>query len=575
MKLQTQINTGRAVLQTQSRRYRCDGLLAVLALSVSACSAPGPGVKYKDTGSDGSIPNDPNANLGTGGSSNLPGSGPDNVPPPSPGGTRTDVLLDDFNDGDGAIATAGFAGRWRTYSDGTGSVTPVEDANVVPAEGAIHVSGTGFSDWGVGLTVDLNSPAGQRQPIDLSGYRGLSIRARGTGSLAVEIVTPATTGADEGGTCTGDGCFGHYAAQLTLDASYADEVISFTALSQPDWAQDTALDLTRVVAVNFLARADGGDANIDLWIDSMSLLAAPSVSNVPTNPVEGPGVVTPVTDGTNPFAGRSLHSDSGSAFGAYNSAQGPDRDLLGKIALNPSAFWLVGGDGGRAGGIVSGAGGEYTVIVAYNIPNRDCSGQSAGGASSPAEYQGWIDAMSTSLQGKEAAVILEPDALALSCGASTESLMSYAVNSLRRNPGVAVYVDGGHSNWVPAGEMANRLRSAGIEQATGFAVNVSNFQPTDSLISYGKSLSALLGNKPFIVDTSRNGQGARGDEWCNPAGAGLGEAPTSDTGDSAVHALLWVKRPGESDGACGQCAGTPAGQFCTGYALELARNAAF
>jgi endoglucanase len=270
-----------------------------------------------------------------------------------------------------------------------------------------------------------------------------------------------------------------------------------------------------------------------------------------------------------------LHSDGGAAFGAYNSAQGAERDLLGKVALNPTAFWLVGGDPGRAGSIVDGAGGDYTVLVAYNIPNRDCSGASAGGAGSPAEYQGWIDGMSNSLQGKEAAVILEPDALALSCGASTESLISYAVTSLRRNPGVAVYIDGGHSNWVAAGEMANRLRSAGIEQATGFAVNVSNFQPTSALIGYGRSLSALVGNKPFVIDTSRNGQGARGAEWCNPAGAGLGEAPTAASGDSAVHALLWVKRPGESDGACGQCAGTPAGQFCTSYALELARNAVF
>jgi endoglucanase len=146
---------------------------------------------------------------------------------------------------------------------------------------------------------------------------------------------------------------------------------------------------------------------------------------------------------------------------------------------------------------------------------------------------------------------------------------------LRQNPGVAVYIDGGHSNWVSAGEMASRLRSAGIEQATGFAVNVSNFQPTSNLVDYGRSLSALVGGKPFVVDTSRNGKGALGGEWCNPAGRGLGEAPTTSTGDAAVHAFLWVKRPGESDGACGQCAGSPAGQFCTSYAIELAQNAVF
>lgn len=134
---------------------------------------------------------------------------------------------------------------------------------------------------------------------------------------------------------------------------------------------------------------------------------------------------------------------------------------------------------------------------------------------------------------------------------------------------------GGHSSWVPADQMASRLRNAGIEQATGFAVNVSNFQPTGALIDYGRRLSGLLGGKPFVIDTSRNGARNPGGEWCNPAGAGLGEAPTVATGDDLVHAFLWVKRPGESDGACGQCEGTPAGQFCTSYALELARNAVF
>jgi endoglucanase len=440
---------------------------------------------------------------------------------------------------------------------------------MIPEAGALRVNGTGFSMWGVGLSVNLDESSGQRVPVDLSEYRGLKLRAKGTGSVEVELVLPATTGtAEAGGTCTGGtGCFGHYSAVLTLSAEYTEQTLPFSAFQQPDWALDAERDLTQVLAINFLSRAAAGAApvNIDLWLEQVSLTPPP--------PAVGGGSV--VDDGTNPFAGRALHSDGGAAFSAYESASGANRDLLGKIALNPTAFWLVGGDPGNAGRIVDGAGGDYTVLVAYNIPNRDCSGASQGGASSPAEYQGWIDGIASSLAGKQAAVILEPDALALSCGASTESLINYAVNSLRANPGVAVYIDGGHSNWVSANVMAQRLQNAGIAQATGFAVNVSNFQPTSNLIAYGKSLSSAIGNKPFLIDTSRNGQGARGAEWCNPAGAGLGEAPTTATGDALVHALLWVKRPGESDGACGQCGGTPAGQFCTAYALELAQNAIF
>jgi endoglucanase len=214
-------------------------------------------------------------------------------------------------------------------------------------------------------------------------------------------------------------------------------------------------------------------------------------------------------------------------------------------------------------------------LVAYNIPDRDCNGPSQGGAGSPGEYQEWIDGLASSLQGKTAAVILEPDALALDCDPSVRSLLQYAVTSLRQNPGVAVYIDAGHSSWVASGDMAGRLREAGIEQATGFAVNVSNFQPTAGTIGYGRAVSSALGDKPFIIDTSRNGARNPGGDWCNPAGAGLGEAPSTATGDDRVHAFLWVKRPGESDGPCGQCAGTAAGQFCTSYALELAQNAVF
>ena len=555
------------------------GLLALAA----ACSAPAP-ERTQDEG--GSQP--ANVDMSSGGAV-APGSAVESMTPTTPAapsGTASelppevpqpmDVVLDAFDDADAEFASAaGFSGRWRTYSDGTGSVTPAVDTPVAPIDGAVHVSGMGFSTWGVGLSVDLDTSMGARRPVDLAEFRGLKIAAKGTGSVDVELVLPGTTGTEEaGGTCT-DGCFGHYSATLTLGADYQEQTLAFSAFRQPDWAAASPLDLSQVLAINFLSRANGGPVNIDLWLDSVSLAAPlPAVQPGATG-ASGGGTVATVNDGTNPFAGRTLHSDGGAALSAYNGASGPDRDLLAKVALNPTAYWLVGDDPSRAGGIVDGAGGEYAVLVAYNIPNRDCNGASAGGAGSPEAYRGWIDGISSSLQGKEAAIILEPDALALSCGESTESLISYAVSSLRQNPGVAVYIDGGHSNWVSADQMAGRLRNAGIEQATGFAVNVSNFQPTDALINYGRNLSGLLGGKPFVIDTSRNGQGARGAEWCNPAGAGLGEAPTTATGSDAVHAFLWVKRPGESDGACGQCSGTPAGQFCTSYALELARNAVF
>jgi len=78
-----------------------------------------------------------------------------------------------------------------------------------------------------------------------------------------------------------------------------------------------------------------------------------------------------------------------------------------------------------------------------------------------------------------------------------------------------------------------------------------------------------------VIDTSRNGKGPDGGAWCNPPGRGLGSKPGSVTGNPLVHAFLWVKRPGESDGSSDECNGGPgAGQWFQSYAVELCQNAA-
>ena len=121
--------------------------------------------------------------------------------------------------------------------------------------------------------------------------------------------------------------------------------------------------------------------------------------------------------------------------------------------------------------------------------------------------------------------------------------------------------------------MAQRLHAAGVADARGFALNVSNFGRTGDEVAYGHAVAAALGARtPFVVDTSRNGAGPAPDNaWCNPPDRALGAAPTSHTGAEDVDAFLWVKRPGESDGTCN--GGPPAGQFWTDYAIGLARHA--
>ena len=177
-------------------------------------------------------------------------------------------------------------------------------------------------------------------------------------------------------------------------------------------------------------------------------------------------------------------------------------------------------------------------------------------------------------------MILEPDALAgLDCLSPARrrqrvSLLRTAVRTLTSSQFISVYIDAGNESWHSPSTIAKRLREVGIGRARGFALNVSNFYFTRGERAYGHRVSARVGGKPFVIDTSRNGRGpAPGRAWCNPPGRGLGQPATSDTGDSLVDAYLWVKLPGESDGTCR--GGPRAGTWWLRYALGLARRAAF
>jgi endoglucanase len=216
--------------------------------------------------------------------------------------------------------------------------------------------------------------------------------------------------------------------------------------------------------------------------------------------------------------------------------------------------------------------------VVYDIPLRDCGGYSGGGAPSPASYRTWVKNFTAGVGTGAAAVVLEPDALAaMDCLTADQqstrlALLRFAVRTLTSQAKTAVYLDAGHSGWQPATVMASRLRRADVADARGFSLNVSNFDATGVERSYGHEVSAAVGGKPFVVDTSRNGRGSSG-EWCNPPERALGDRPTARTMDPAVDAFLWIKRPGESDGTCN--GGPPAGQWWTGYAVGLAERAAY
>lgn len=263
-----------------------------------------------------------------------------------------------------------------------------------------------------------------------------------------------------------------------------------------------------------------------------------------------------------------------------NSGDSRRSEIQAGIANQPLARWYNGEsfDVSDARSYVSAATskGTLAVLVAYNIPLRDCGSYSSGGASSAGEYRSWARGMAQAIGKRPAVVILEPDALpGMDCMSGAQqkerlALLAYAVDQFAAlSPNTWVYLDAGHGNWTPAKAMASRLKAAHVSRARGFALNVSNYQSTARNASYAKAVNSALGmNKHYVVDTSRNGHPSDGSDWCNPDGHRVGVTPR-EGGAHGLDLQLWVKIPGESDGDCGIAEGTDAGEFVPDIALQL------
>ncbi|MGY0019537.1 glycoside hydrolase family 6 protein [Streptomyces sp. cg35] len=299
-------------------------------------------------------------------------------------------------------------------------------------------------------------------------------------------------------------------------------------------------------------------------------------------------------------------------LGLVRAGQYRDAARITAMVATPQAVWF--GDQSPAEverlarDVVRDAGRDDAVPVfaLYNIPGRDCSNYSAGGAANTAEYQAWIDAVARGIGARDALVILEPDALALlpaDCGqddaqgtktAARYAEVNYAVDTLEPLRGTRVYLDTGHPGWHAVGSIVPRLIKGGVLRASGFYTNASNYNTDDANSWYGKLISSCVAyvdgggdaadcpdqHAPraatqawidahvhvpasrmahFVTDSSRNGRGpwtppagkyTDPQDWCNPPDRGLGARPTLRTGDPLQDARLWIKTPGESDGLC-------------------------
>jgi endoglucanase len=261
-----------------------------------------------------------------------------------------------------------------------------------------------------------------------------------------------------------------------------------------------------------------------------------------------------------------------------------DAALIGEMEAIPRAVWFDSGAPAQVQQQVQRTMAEAAVeratpvLVAYDIPGRDCAQYSAGGALSQADYQAWISGLARGIGRGQALVILEPDALGnmpSNCGLPASSYpftdaerlaeLQYAVSTLEQDPGAHVYLDGTHSAWQSVGTMTQRLLAANVQEAQGFFLNVSNYQPDPQLQDYGTWISDCIA---MVTDSANAFYG-------NPAGCGSQYYPATESdfstwnltnqwyaqnmGDAvaATHFVIDTSRNGDGPDSMQQYAGPP------------------
>lgn len=195
------------------------------------------------------------------------------------------------------------------------------------------------------------------------------------------------------------------------------------------------------------------------------------------------------------------------------------RDALALGAIS-SATWFTHGTPAEVESKVArlveaaAALNEMPVLVAYNIPGRDCALYSSGGAAGTDDYLAWIEGFAAGIGEHPAIVVIEPDSLGIipwyraldgefeNCqpngGEDSEAAeerfaqLSAAVETLAALPNARIYLDGTGSGWLAPGEAASRLIRANVARADGYFLNVSNFESDARLLHYARWISDCL-----------------------------------------------------------------------------------
>ncbi|MEV6180298.1 glycoside hydrolase family 6 protein [Streptomyces sp. NPDC052015] len=447
---------------------------------------------------------------------------------------------------------AGADGWWST-----GATTTVTDGALVATVGAGTVN-----PWDVIVGQDgIRFRPGVRYTLSFDAKASVAATVRATAQLGAE---PYTAALDR-------------AAELTTDSRHFS------------WTFTSGIDTT-TGALNF--QLGGQSVGTDFVLDNVSLTTSTAREGFYTDPRNNAATwvdANPRDDRAGKIGAAVADHNAVKWFGDWDADGNPATGIRTEVSDYVGA---------------AAARGLLPVLVAYNIPGRDCGGASSGGAGSPDLYKAWIDEFAQGIAGRPAIVVLEPDAVAQSSddacmrGSAEQrfDMLWYATQHLQRQGTlVRTYLDAGNATWtlgpdlsgtqgIGLERMAYLLNRSGVSMARGVSVNVSNFDDTAVSDDYAQRLTARLATDfglsvGWVVDTSRNGNGAYvvpGSPasghvgFCNPPRRKLGVTSRAGSPGGADY-QLWIKNPGDSDGDSAQCpAGSPAaGRFSPELAEAL------
>jgi hypothetical protein len=231
---------------------------------------------------------------------------------------------------------------------------------------------------------------------------------------------------------------------------------------------------------------------------------------------------------SNPLAGLPWGVYTGNtangAWRHYQAASGRERQLLGRIALRPQAFWFGSWvANGRAASdvrqyIANVTGGNPDVLAQIAVFRMDpWEGQACPSghwsSADQASYRAWITGFASGIGSSRVALVLQPDMPFAVCSHSQVpfNLISYSARVFAALPHTTVYIDAGARYFpMPFSAAVSMLERAGVRYARGFSLNTTEYDSTGAELEYGAHLARALAaagyrDKHLVISTSENG----------------------------------------------------------------------